>query len=289
MVFATHCAKARLADVRVLTPATLDESLTMLADHGGRVRPVAGGTDLMVSWHHRVKDDWLLMDLSRLRPSMSSISVNEDGIELGGMTTYWDVMRSVDASSGFPLLGCAAGQVGAIQIQTRGTWAGNIANASPAADGVPVMMAYDAVIELASVRGRREVGLDAFYTGYKETVRESDELITAIRMPRRERSIEWFHKVGARRAQAITKVGVAVVSEASGWRVVANSVAPFVCRCRHLERALNGGAEFGDPEEIRAILDRDVTPIDDIRSTGEYRSVVLSRILFHALAGDRAG
>ena len=113
---------------------------------------------------------------------------------------------------------------------------------------------------------------------------QPDQLIVAVRLPRRPREHQWFYKVGARRAQAITKVGVAMLKDASGWRVVANSVAPFVCRCRMFEAALDQGRTFSTPAEIRSILEKDISPIDDIRSTARYRITVLSRLLYYRLA-----
>ncbi|MCA9253997.1 MAG: FAD binding domain-containing protein, partial [Phycisphaerales bacterium] len=191
-----------------------------------------------------------------------------------------------EAARAFPLLVEAGRQVGAIQIQTRGTWAGNIGNGSPAADGVPVLMAYDARVVLASATGRREVALDAYFTGYRESVRRPDELIVAIRLPRRARTVEWFHKVGARQAQAITKVGVAVVQDDVGWRIVANSVAPTVVRCAQLEAALERGESFDSADRVEEVLKHDISPIDDIRSTKAYRSRVLAQLLFHFLYQD---
>jgi CO/xanthine dehydrogenase FAD-binding subunit len=184
----------------------------------------------------------------------------------------------------FPLLVQAARVVGAMQIQTRGTWAGNIANGSPAADGVPVLMAYDAVVVLQARAGRVEVPLDQYFTGYKQSVRRPDQLIVALRIPRRPRRRQWFYKVGARSAQAISKVGVAAVQDARGWRIVANSVAPYVCRCPALERELDAGRTFASPDEIRQVLAADIAPIDDIRSTARYRAAVLSRLLYFWLA-----
>jgi len=271
--------------VRLLTPKSLDEALGMMAGSPTPM-PVAGGTDLLVSWHHRPKEQLALLDLSRLNGQLPSMRLMDDRLELGALTTYWDVIESSDVSEAFPLLTDAARQVGAVQIQTRGTWAGNIGNASPAADGVPVMMAYDASVVLQSKGGWREVPLDGYYTGYKKSVKRPDELIVAIHMPRRKRNVEWFEKVGARAAQTITKVGVAVVHDANGWRVVANSVAPFVCRCRNFEAALEQGRKFATPEEIRDVIKKDVSPIDDMRSTAAYREAVLSRVLFHRLAGS---
>jgi len=249
--------------------------------------PVAGGTDLLVSWHHKLKENLDLLDLSRLGGELAPMRLTSDSLELGALTTYWDVIASPEASRAFPLLADAARQVGAMQIQTRGTWAGNIGNGSPAADGVPVLMAYDAAVVLQSTRGRREVPLDGYYTGYKKTVRLPDELIVAIHVPRRSRKVEWFEKVGARSAQTITKVGVAVVQDERGWRVVANSVAPYVCRCRNMEAALQQGQRFKSPDEIREILRNDIAPINDMRSSANYRETVLSRILFYQLAANR--
>ncbi len=267
--------------MRVLTPTTLDEALSMLAAEGQSLTPIAGGTDLLVSWHHQPKDDLSLLDLTPLHDQLQPLRLTDESLELGGLTTYWDVIASPEVSAEFPLLAEAARLVGAIQIQTRGTWAGNIANGSPAADGVLVLMAYDASVILQSRAGRTEVPLDEYYTGYKQSVRRPDQLIAAVRVPRRQREYEWLHKVGTRSAQAISKVGVAVVKDDRGWRVIANSAAPVVCRCCALEKALTDGRTFQNPEEIRQLLDADVSPIDDFRSTARYRATVLSRLLYY--------
>lgn len=270
----------------LLTPNTLDEALELLAttDAGPRgLTPVAGGTDLLVFWHQQVKNGLSLLDLSRLRAELQPSRLTESQLELGALTTYWDVISTPEVAAAFPLLGEAARQVGAVQIQMRGTWAGNIGNGSPAADGVPVLMAYDATVVLQSRGGRTEVPLDQYYTGYRKSVRRPDQLIVGVRVPRRTREREWFYKVGPRRAQAISKVAVAVVKDAHGWRVVANSVAPVVCRCRNLEQALDAGRSFGSPAEIAQILASDIAPIDDIRSTARYRATVLSRLLYYWL------
>lgn len=289
--------------MRVHRPPTLDDALRLMSAAPRPPTPIAGGTDLMVSWHHRIHEGLELLDLSPLDFVLRPMRWTDDALELGATTTYWDVIRDATAAREFPLLADAARQVGAIQIQTRGTWAGNIANASPAADGVPVLMAYDAEVLLQSAAGgRRGVPLCDYYTGYKQTLRRPDELIVAIRLPRgRRHAMQWFHKVGARAAQAITKVGVAVVQfdggtpgdrgipgdrgtpENCGWRVVANSVAPFVCRCRAVETELNRGTRWNRPADLQAVLARDIAPIDDIRSTAPYRTRVLANLLWHKL------
>lgn len=271
--------------MRVISPRTLDEALAWLAVEGAGLTPVAGATDLLVGWPEQDTDDLALLDLSPLRGELRPYRLTETALELGALTTYWDISTSDEVARALPLLAEAARQVGAVQIQMRGTWAGNVENGSPAADGVLALMAYDASVVLQSRTGRREVPLDAYYTGYRQTVRRPHELIVALRVPRRPRQREWLYKVGTRRAQAISKVAVAVVQDVRGWRVVANSVAPTVCRCRTLEAALAAGRTFGSPDEIRHTLENDIAPIDDVRSTAAYRANVLARLLYHWLAG----
>jgi len=268
--------------VSVRLPASRAEALAMLADHPDAV-PMAGGTDLLVHWPAQVeRHEREYVDLSGVG-DLRSHRWTDDALVLGALTTYWDVIRDPRVAIEFPLLVAAAREVGAVQIQARGTWAGNIANASPAADGVPALMAYDAVVVLESRTGIDEVPLDRFYTGYKQMRRRPDQLVTAIRVPRAARDVQVFEKVGTRRAQAIAKVGLAVTRGVAGWRVVASSVAPTVRRCPAIERLLVEGAPIGAPGDLLPALDRDVTPIDDVRSTAEYRRLTLARVMHYAL------
>lgn len=266
----------------VLLPASRAEVLAILADHPDAL-PVAGGTDLLVHWPaHVERHDRAYVDLSGVA-DLAPFRWTDDALVLGAGTTYWDVIQDRRAAVEFPLLVAAAREVGAIQIQARGTWAGNIVNASPAADGVPALMAYDAVVVLESRAGVEEVPLDRFYTGYKRMRRRPDQLVTAIRVPRATRDVQAFEKVGTRRAQAIAKVGLAVTRGPAGWRVVAWSVAPTVRRCRAVERLLTERTPLGGPGDLLGALDQDVTPIDDVRSTAAYRRLTLARVLYHTL------
>jgi len=268
--------------VNVFLPSTLPEALDTLA-HDAAAVPMAGGTDLLVHWPVHVEaHDRTYVDLSRL-DELKPLAWKTDELVLGALTTYWDVIRDERAGREFPLLVDAARQVGAIQIQTRGTWAGNIVNASPAADGVPVLMTYDAVVVLQSLRGREEIPLDRFYSGYKDMRRRADQLVVAIRIPRRPYSFQVFEKVGSRRAQAIAKVGLAITHSSAGWRVVAASVAPTIRRCATIERLLETGAKVVSPEDLFPAIGRDVAPIDDIRSSARYRTRVMARVLHHDL------
>lgn len=274
--------------MNALRPRDLAHALDLLADRPAEAPlvPLAGGTDLLVHWPMRPEArDRDYLDLQRLG-ELRGVRWSEEALELGALASYWDVIVDPRASEEFPLLVDAARQVGAIQIQSRGTWAGNVVNGSPAADGVPVLMAYDAVVVLASRVGVRECPLDVFYTGYRQSVRREDELVVAIRLPRRAYTLQRFVKVGPRRAQAIAKVGLAVARSAAGWRVVAASVAPTVRRCPTVERLLEKGPRPRAPEDLDAALRADVSPIDDLRSTAGYRSRVLARVLFDAVRDD---
>ncbi len=266
-------------------PASLPEALAILAERPEAV-PVAGGTDLLVHWPARVAEhERDYVDLSGIA-ELKAIAFKNGELRLGALATYWDVIHAGRMREGFPLLVAAARQIGAVQIQARGTWGGNIANASPAADGVPVLMAYDAVVVLESATGgREEVPLDRFYTGYKQMRRRPDQLVVAIRIPWRAHDVAIFEKVGGRRAQAIAKVGLAIAHSAAGWRVVAASVAPTVRRCPAIERLLEDGAAVRGPDDLLPAIERDIAPIDDLRSTAEYRKGVLARLLYYDLRG----
>jgi len=271
--------------VTVFLPRDLDEALDLRAEHPDAT-PIAGGTDLGVHWRQQtIAGSGAWLDLTGV-PELRASSWTDDELVLGAGATYWDVIRDREIAEQFPLLARAARQVGAVQIQARGTWAGNVVNASPAADGVPVLMAYDAVLELSSRDGSCLVPLSDFYLGYKRMRLDPDQLLTGIRIPRRTYEFEWFEKVGSRSAQAITKVGVAVTCRAAQWRVVANSVAPTVCRCRAVESLLADGLPVSCPSDLAPALAADVSPIDDIRSTARYRAEVLARLLYWALRDE---
>ncbi|MFQ5529919.1 MAG: FAD binding domain-containing protein [Gemmatimonadota bacterium] len=269
--------------MNALLPGSVREALGMLADVPTAI-PLAGGTDLLVHWpaNHSARDATYL-DIGRL-DQLRAHRWTDDALIVGGTTTYWDLIRDPRTARDLPLLVDAARQVGSIQIQARGTWAGNIANGSPAADGVPVLMAYDAVVVVQSEREVDRIPLSEFYLGYKDMRLAGDQLITEIRVPLAPRIRQRFDKVGSRRAQAIAKVGLATVRAEDGWRVVAASLAPTVRRCPSVEALLDSESSAGGPEAFETALAADVSPIDDIRSTAEYRRRVAARLLYFGSA-----
>lgn len=270
--------------MKVLLPTSVNEAVSMLDTSRGKTLPIAGGTDLLAHWpEHLDARDQTYLDLSGV-DELCGHTWADDELIMGARATFWEIVNDQRAAAEMRLLVDAARTVGSIQIQTRGTWGGNIVNASPAADGVLALMALDATLELTGVEGTEEVRLDDFYLGYKQMKRREDQLLTRIRIPRRAYSFQSFTKVGTRKAQAITKVGLAIAKSDSGWRVAANSMAPTVRRCPGLERMLEDETPVRNPTDFLPAIHSDVSPIDDIRSTAAYREHVMARVLFHELA-----
>jgi CO/xanthine dehydrogenase FAD-binding subunit len=269
-------------DLRV--PATLDEALDLLAGVPGRWKPFAGGTDLMVVFEAGRLEHTHYISLGHFA-DLRFISESANGVAIGAMTTYTDVRRHPLLAAEFPMLCAAAAETGGLANQNRGTLGGNIANASPAADSPPALLAYDAELELVSKRGSRRVPYDRFHTGYKQMDLAPDELIRAIHLPRRAGRRHFYRKVGTRRAQAISKVCIAGVIELDRntityARIAIGSVAPTVIRARNAEAAVTGKPLTR--ETIAAAISAvasDISPIDDVRSTKRYRTVVSANLV----------
>jgi CO/xanthine dehydrogenase FAD-binding subunit len=265
----------------LVTPCRLDEALGLLPEW----KPFAGGTDLMVLFEAgRLAETRLvnIWPLSELR----GIEVAADHVTLGALTTYTEVQRSDVLRREFPMLCQAAAETGGIAIQNRGTLGGNIVNASPAADSPPALLAYGAEVEATSARGSRWIAYDRFHTGYKQMDLHPDELLTRIRLPRNGGdSVHYYRKVGTRKAQAISKICFGGYARREGGvlrgvRIALGSVAPTVIRCRRAEAVVEGRPIGPDViEAARHAILEDISPIDDIRSTVEYRSRVTSNLV----------
>jgi carbon-monoxide dehydrogenase medium subunit len=283
----------------VATPRSLDEALALLAERDGW-QPIAGGTDLMVQITgelapppERVLDLWRLDELR-------GITVEGHDLVLGALTTYTQIRRSDAVRDAVPALVDAAATIGAAQIQNRGTLGGNIVNASPAGDTLPILLATDARIVLGSARGERDVAAADFWTAYRRTVREPDELVLRVRIPLPPGRQVRFRKVGTRRAQAISKVVMALAWRADGadggregaWRdarLALGSVAERPIRARETEAVLEGSRPTRElAGRAVATLRNEIHPIDDVRSTAEYRLAVAGNVL-HRLVRDEGG
>ena len=277
--------RAFLPAYQLVSPVTLGEALDVLAQDHGAWKPFAGGTDLMVLLeagrlpHKNYVNIWNLKELR-------GIEVTGSQITIGALTTYTEVQNHPVLQQEFPMLCQAAKETGGIAIQNRGTLGGNIVNASPAADSPPALLVYDADLELVSKAGARRIPYSGFHQGYKQIDIRPDELLRAIYLPRKTKGLtHYYRKVGTRKAQAISKVCFAAVAgvkdgEIDHARIALGSVAPIPLRCFKTENALNGRS-LNDQTIAgakRSLVD-EISPIDDIRSTKDYRLQVSLNLL----------
>lgn len=271
-------------------PRDLDAALGLLGSGEGAWKPFAGGTDLMVLLEAGKLAQQRFISIWKLR-ELRGISESAEAVTIGATTTYADIRRHPAITREFPLLQRAAAETGSIATQNRGTLGGNIANASPAADSPPALLVYDAELELVSASGSRRVPYGTFHRGYKQMDLHPDELICNIRLPRR-REGAWkqrYHKVGTRRAQAISKVCFAAGIDLDGRtvrdvRIALGSVAPIPLRAVAVENLLRG--QTLNSELIRAAgetLAGEIAPIDDFRSTSRYRRRVARNLIIDFL------
>jgi CO/xanthine dehydrogenase FAD-binding subunit len=273
------------AEHELVAPGSLDAALELMASAPGEWTPMAGGTELMVAFAAgRLGPRKLvsLWDVAELR----FIQVLPDSVSIGAGTTFRDLRANANVGSDFPLLDRAAGWIGAIANQARATVGGNLVNGSPAADSSPALLVYDAEIELISVRGKRRMPYSEFHTGYKQNAMTADELVYAVHLLRRfQNHRQYLRKVGTRKAMAISKVALAATALMSDGRieeirVAAASLAPFPARMKKVESVLNGNVLNSDLiEAARRALLEEAQPIDDIRSTAQYREAVGANLL----------
>jgi putative cofactor-binding repeat protein len=277
--------RANPAEYRFVSPGNLQAVLSLLAGEPAQWLPIAGGTDVMVLYSAGKLLSRNLINIWNI-PELRQIEVFPDRIRIGAACTYTALREHDIVLREFPLLATAASWTGGIANQNRGTLGGNIANASPAADSLPALLVYDAELTLISVRGERRVDYRSFHTGYKQTVLAADELIRDISL--RRRFSEYFshaRKVGARNAQAISKVCLAALAQiANGTirevRLALGSVAPAPLRLHETEHAVAGKKiDSSLLETARKAVAREIWPIDDIRSTARYRAVVAGNIV----------
>ncbi|HEY6119913.1 MAG TPA: FAD binding domain-containing protein [Pyrinomonadaceae bacterium] len=265
------------------TPRDVAEALAILAAEPGTWRPFAGGTDLMVLLEAGKLPDRNYLNIWNLN-ELRGIEVTDEAISLGALTTYTGVQRNPILRAEFPMLCQAAAETGGLAIQNRGTLGGNIVNASPAADSPPALLAYDAELELISLRGSRRVAYRDFHTGYKQMKIEAHELLSRVHMLRSKRKLhQYYRKVGTRKAQAISKVCFAGMAEIEGEvikeiRIALGSIAPIPLRCVRTEAALRGQRIENTSSGLK-VFEHEIAPIDDIRSTRDYRLRVSLNLL----------
>ena len=277
-------------DYELVAPASLQAAVGLLAQRPGEWLPIAGGTDIMVQYaagrlpFRKLVSIWNLAELRRIE-----VLANE--IRVGAGCTYTDIREHEVIGREFPMLTLAASWTGGIANQNRGTIGGNIVNASPAADSLPALLAYDAELILVSVRGERRISYTGFHTDYKKTKLAPDELVQAVCLPRRFPGyICHARKVGSRNAQAISKVCIAALGRVAEQtvedvRIALGSVAPIPLRLNETEQIVRGKAIDESLVSLaRKTAMAEIRPIDDIRSTAKYRAAVAGNLVAEFLS-----
>lgn len=280
----------------LLTPRSLAEALRWQADPATRGLPLAGGTDLMVQWEAAARPvPPRVLDVKSL-PELRGLREAGDRIVIGAAVTHAELRRSPLIQRHLPALAGAAAQVGGAQIQALGTIAGNVANASPAGDLAPALLVAEGDVVVAGMRGERAIPLRAFWTGYRKIDLQPDELIVRFELQACPVGTqEGFHKLGPRAAQAISKVMAAhrtrlVDGRIASIRLALGSVGPTAVRLDAVEAWLVGRAvDAGTLHDVEKRVAAAITPIDDIRSTADYRRWVSGRLVRGFLETLRAG
>jgi CO/xanthine dehydrogenase FAD-binding subunit len=279
----------------LVAPGSLGAVLDLLAAEPGIWTPIAGGTELMVAFSAGRLNALKLVSLWGIS-DLRAIEAKPDTIAIGASATFLDLRKHAVIATEFPLLAMAASWIGSIANQSRATLGGNLVNGSPAADSSPALFAYDAEIEMISARGTRRVPYSRFHTGYKRNVLAPDELLYAIHLPRRfARHRQYLRKVGTRRAMAIAKVALGATALVENnlieeIRIGVESLAPYPTRLLDAEAALLGKAITRETVlAARSALLAEIKPIDDIRSTAEYRRRVAVNLLEEFLLELRRG
>jgi OHCU decarboxylase len=269
----------------MIAPGSLHAIVSLLAKEPSVWLPIAGGTDVMVQYAAGKLPARKLVSIWNL-PELRRMEVTAGELRVGAGCTYTDLRKHEIVGREFPLLQSAAGWTGGVANQNRGTIGGNIVNASPAADSLPALLVYGSELILVSVRGERRLPYASFHTGYKKTLLATDELLQAVCLPRRFAGyFSHARKVGARNAQAISKVCIAALGRLSDGvveevRIALGSVAPVPLRLTETEKIVRG--KVIDAELLlvaRKAVAAAILPIDDIRSTARYRAAVAGNLV----------
>jgi CO/xanthine dehydrogenase FAD-binding subunit len=272
-------------------PSDLQDALGLLAESGARV--IAGATDIYPGAGERPLQGGYV-DVSKIS-ALRGVTFDSASVRIGATTTWTDIVRA-DLPPAFDALKVAARDIGAVQIQNRGTIAGNLCNASPAADGAPPLLILDAQVELASRRGTRRLPLDVFINGARSTLLAPDEMMTAVVTPLPASTIRSaFFKLGARRYLVISIVMVAVALDVVEGMVRDARIAVGACsvvaqRMREAERRLIGapaGPDLGRSIEAKDLVR--LSPIDDVRASADYRRDAALTLVRRAVAACALG
>lgn len=274
-----------------LAPTSVEETLALLAQHGPQARLLAGGTDLMVLLRRQKIAPTCLIDVGRVA-GLDKLALEDGQIVIGARVVHRQIETSPLFTGALRALPEACATVGSVQIRNVATLAGNLCNASPAADTPPVLLSFGATVRIAGPAGVREVPLEQFFKGYRQTALLPGELLTEICLPAPPpRTGSRFEKLGRRKAMEISIACVAATvtlapdATVAAVRIGLGSVAPVSLRARQAEAALLG--QRLTPERLAAAgraAAAECAPIDDLRATGEYRRMVVETLVARAVA-----
>ena len=280
---------ATLHKLNVYSPNSLHEALRILKEKKGKVRVLAGGTDLIVQLRAGTIESMEILNIYGL-DELRYIEIDDGRLRIGALTTYTDIILSGKVAKTAPILVDASKTVGSPQIQSKGTIGGNICNASPAADSLPPLYVLNANVVLQSLDGRREVPIERFYLGYKKMDMRPDELLVEVNMPiMGDDEDAVFLKHGLRLGDAISVVNAAILVKWSGnaigdARIALGAVAPTVIRAKSVEEYLKG--KIANEENMWRAAEKvlhHISPITDIRGTAEYRRELAVNMVFNGL------
>jgi carbon-monoxide dehydrogenase medium subunit len=288
-------------EIKLFRPHSLEEALSQRAEYGRDALPLAGGQSLLVMLRNKLIDPQVLLDLEPLG-ELRGIQARANGVSIGAMTTFFDLLSSSDVQHAVPILAQAAGKVGSTAIRNLGTIGGNLCHNEPGADLPPALLALNASVELRSRKGIRNVPLTEFFRGYFETAVEADEILSRVEIPTLPEGARGAYTKHSISPEDLAIAGVAVVLVPDGknpvsariLRIGLGGVAPVALRALKAEAALNGRAltdeAIGAAAEIAA---SEAEPMSDPHASADYRrkmvKVLVRRALAAAIEGERNG
>ena len=273
-----------------IKPKTLDEALSLLAQYGDKARVLAGGTDLALKIKEGSETPEVLIDIKGIQ-ELKTLNIQNDSLHLGTLVSFSNLINSDLINERFPLLSDASSTVGSVGIRNRATMGGNICSAVPSLDSGPALLVHEAIAQTRSVKGERNVAISEWFVGPKQSALKGGELLTGFTVPVPEKPYGGCYvKLGRYSGEDLAQAGVGVlVLEGNEYRIAFCAVGPIPKRAKKIETLLKG-QELTESliEETKALVSEEISPITDIRSSKEYRllmvKVMLERGLKTALA-----
>jgi len=284
-------------EIKLFRPHSLEEALSQRADYGRDALPIAGGQSLLVMLRNKLIDPKVLLDLEPLG-ELRDLQPRADGISIGAMTTFFDLISSTDVQKASPILAEAAAKVGSTAIRNLGTIGGNLCHNEPGADLPPALLALNASVELRSRKGTRKVPLTEFFQGYFETAVEADEILSRVDIPTLPQGACGAYIKHSISPEDLAIAGVAVVLVPDGknpvsareLRIGLGGVSPVPLRALKAEAALNGRALTDDAIRAAAeIAASEAEPMSDPHSSADYRRKMIKVLVRRALAAAIGG